>query len=397
MTELSIETLLGEHIGADDFVRATLSGPRSIDGQAVPLRKVVIRRVDLQRGSVLQVSRFDGRQDHTSTVEALEPLIAEVAGAGFRHVTIHLTGALIEARVTKKGKLLASHTEQSTTLSTAHDRPKARLVAESAPFLEVLGLASGGSVKPTGQKKYRQINEFLRALLGTAEIEAVLAMSPLRVVDFGCGNAYLTFAVYHYFHEVLGLACEVRGLDRNSELITRANERAAALGWAGLSFDEGTIDQATLADAPQVVIALHACDTATDDALARAVEWEAPLIVVSPCCHHDVQRQMNVASAPADYASIVRSGMLKERLGDVLTDSLRCDLLGLVGYQTEVIEFISLEHTAKNLLIRARRTGRAPSEQQAASYTALRDQWHIDPYLQRLLGERVKAVLAGAD
>jgi SAM-dependent methyltransferase len=267
------------------------------------------------------------------------------------------------------------------------------LVAETAPFLEVLGLASGGSVKPTGQRKFRQINEFLRAVLETQGIDSILGEQPVRVIDFGCGNAYLTFAVYHYLHEVLGVPCEVHGVDRDTALMERANERAAQLGWTGLTFSQGNIGDAPVAWAPHIVIALHACDTATDDVLARAVDWGAPLVLVSPCCHHDVQRQLKVSSSPTDYSSIVRKGLLKERLGDVLTDSLRCDVLGLLGYQSEVIEFVSLEHTAKNLLIRARLTGNKPGPEQIEQYTSLRDQWNLEPYLERALAPQLAPIL----
>jgi hypothetical protein len=142
------------------------------------------------------------------------------------------------------------------------------------------------------------------------------------------------------------------------------------------------------------VIALHACDTATDDVLGRAVGWGSAVVLVSPCCHHDVQRQLKASAAPSDYSSMLRKGLLKERLGDVLTDSLRCDLLGLVGYQSEVIEFISLEHTAKNLMIRAHRTDRKPSTDQIDQYVSLRDQWHIEPYLEAKLADRLPALRA---
>jgi SAM-dependent methyltransferase len=394
MTDLSTSDILAAALGAPGFVKAVLSVP--IDRASTQWEKVTVRAVDLQRGPVLQIVRFDGRQSDTKSVAFNDPLIQETCQLAFRHVMVQTADTLIEARVTKKGKVLCTTTAVTAQVSTAHDRRKARLIPETAPFLEVLGLASSGSVKPTGQKKYRQINEFLRAVLGATGSEEVLRQSPVRVVDFGCGNAYLTFAIYHYLHEELGLACEVIGVDRNAPLMARAAERATELGWTGLSFRDGTIEDAELGTVPHVVIALHACDTATDDVLSRAVAWQAGLVLVSPCCHHDVQRQIKAASSPGDYSSMVRRGLLKERLGDVLTDSLRCDLLGLVGYQCDVIEFISLEHTAKNLMIRAHRTGRTPGPDQIAPYIALRDQWNITPYLEHKLADRLATVLPPA-
>jgi SAM-dependent methyltransferase len=394
MDERSTYDLLAAHVTSPSFVKAVMSGP--LDGADAPWQKITLRMVELQRGVVLQVVRFDGKKADTKSVDVSDSLVDETIRMPFRHVTVQTTDTTTEARVTKKGKLLTTVTKSAAAASTSHDRQKARLVPETAPFLEVLGLASAGSVKPTGQKKYRQINEFLRAVLGTSGIDDVLRQSPVRIVDFGCGNAYLTFAVFHYLHEVLGTPCEVVGIDRNGELMQRANERAAQLGWSGLSFREGNIDDAPVDSAPHIVIALHACDTATDDVLSRAVDWGSALVMVSPCCHHDVQRQLKVSSTPTIYSSMVRKGLLKERLGDLLTDTLRCDLLGLLGYQSEVIEFISLEHTAKNLMIRAHHTGGAPKAEQVAQYRSLRDQWNIEPYLERKLSDRLSAVLAAA-
>ncbi len=392
MPELTTHDLLADHLTAPDFVKAVLSVPLDSDGS--PWQKVTIRKVELQRGAFLQIARFDGKQVDTKTVEAGDPLIGEISKLKFRHVTVQLETALIESRVTKKGKLLSSRTESHAAVSTSHDRPKARLIAANAPFLELLGLASGGSVKPTGQKKYRQINEFVKAVIGAPGMDDILRATPIRVLDFGCGNAYLTFAIYHYLHEVLQVPCEVHGIDRDGVLMTRANERATQLGWSSLTFECGTIDDAPVASTPHVIIALHACDTATDDVLARTVEWGSPVVLVSPCCQHDIQRQMQISSSPTDYSSIVRKGLLKERLGDVLTDSLRCDLLGLLGYQCEVIEFISLEHTAKNLMIRARHTGRQPTVDQVQQYRSLRDQWNVMPYLERALATQLELILA---
>jgi SAM-dependent methyltransferase len=395
MAERSTYDLLAEHVSSRSFVKAVLSVP--IDNNGSPWQKITIRKVELQRGLVLQVVRFDGKKADTKSVDVGDGLVDETIRLPFRHVTIQTVDNVIEGRVTKKGKLVSSTTATSvsaTPASTSHDRPKARLVPESAPFLEVLGLASAGSVKPTGQRKYRQINEFLRALLGTTGFDDVLRETPIRIVDFGCGNAYLTFAVYHYLHEVLGRPCEVAGIDRDGVLMQRANERATQLGWLGLTFRQGDIADAPVAVAPHVVIALHACDTATDDVLSRTVGWGSALVLVSPCCHHDVQRQLKVSSTPTDYSSMVRKGLLKERLGDLLTDSLRCDLLGLLGYQTEVIEFISLEHTAKNLMIRAHQTGSAPRPEQIEQYRSLRDQWNIEPYLEQKLSSKLTDILA---
>ena len=390
----SLPALLAEHLVSPEFSRAVLSVP--LQTGSAPWQKITIRKVELARGTELQIARFDGKQVYTKTVAVDDPLVTEVASLGFRNLTVQLVSALIEYRVSKKGKVLTTRTNGPTTVSTAHDRTKSRLIPENAPFLESLGLASGGSVKPTGQKKYRQVNEFVKAVMGSDGIDEILRESPVRIIDFGCGNAYLTFAIYHYLHEVLDLPCEVRGIDRDGPLMQRANERAQQLGWTGLTFERGTIDDAPVTTMPHIVIALHACDTATDDVLARTVGWGSQLVLVAPCCQHDIQRQMQLSAAPTDYASMVRKGLLKERLGDVLTDSLRCDVLGLLGYHSEVIEFISLEHTAKNLMIRARQTNNSPSTSQVQQYRSLCDQWNVTPYLERALKAQLRPILEAA-
>ena len=391
--EPTLEAALTEHLRSPEFGRAVLSAP--LPSNVSPWHKITIRKVELARGTELQIARFDGKQVDTKTVDTDDPLVAETIALAYRHLTVQLSGELLEYRISKKGKLLSTRTSGSTAPSTTHDRSKARLIAENAPFLESLGLASGGFVKPTGQKKYRQINEFVKAVIGSSGSDEILRESPIRILDLGCGNAYLTFAIYHYLHEVLDLPCEIHGLDLNGPLMERANERAKQLGWSGLTFACGAIDDSPTTTAPHIVIALHACDTATDDALARAVTGSSPLVLVAPCCQHDIQRQMRPSDVPNEYSSMVRRGFLKERLGDVLTDSFRCDVLGLLGYHCEVIEFISLEHTAKNLMIRARYTGNPPTTVAVQEYTSLRDQWQVTPYLETALSAKLAPILAG--
>jgi hypothetical protein len=187
------------------------------------------------------------------------------------------------------------------------------------------------------------------------------------VVDLGCGNAYLTFATYR-FQRV-----------RNSAI-------AEQLGCAdAVTFVAGTIEDAVVAEAPDLVLALHACDTATDQALARAVRWDAKWVLAAPCCHHDIAAQLKGNPAPTPYGEITRHAILRERFADVLTDSLRSALLRLHGYRVEVVEFVDSAHTPRNLLLRARLTGAGPAEGQRAEYDALTAQWGVTPALEKLL------------
>jgi SAM-dependent methyltransferase len=217
--------------------------------------------------------------------------------------------------------------------------------------------------------------------------------SPLRVVDLGCGNAYLTFAVYRYLTEARGLSVDLVGVDVRPQARDRNTRLAKELGVDDrVRFVAGTIADAPV-DGADVVVALHACDTASDDALACAVRWRAPLVLVAPCCHHDLQRQLRATRPPAPYAPLARHGILRERFADVLTDALRAALLRLLGYSVDVVEFVDSRHTPRNALLRAVRTDAAPAHGLVEDYRALTDAWGVVPCLERLLSEELSAVL----
>ena len=209
----------------------------------------------------------------------------------------------------------------------------------------------------------RQVEEFLR-LLDSAIVAAIdkghlrrpTADDPLRVVDLGCGNAYLTFAAHRYLSDVRGLPVRLTGVDVKEQ--SREHNTAVAPSWASTpTFVVGSISDAVLDPPPEVVLALHACDTATDEALARAVEWGAPLVLAAPCCHHDVAAQLRKAPTPAPYAMLTRHGILRERLADTLTDAIRASLLRQQGYRVDVVQFVESQHTPRNTMLRATRTG----------------------------------------
>ncbi|HYJ76154.1 MAG TPA: SAM-dependent methyltransferase, partial [Kineosporiaceae bacterium] len=226
----------------------------------------------------------------------------------------------------------------------------------------------------------------------------------LRVVDLGCGNAYLTFAAHRHLTGLLPDGVQTLGVDVRPELVERNARLAADLGLTGLDFAVGTIGDAdpggSFEDGVDVVLALHACDTATDDALGRAVAWRAPVVLAAPCCHHDVQRQLDEAraaglAAPEPYAALVRHPILRERFADVLTDTLRSQLLRLAGYRVDVVEFVDSRHTPRNALIRAEhRPARAGwdapvDEGLLAEHADLAAAWHVRP----ALADRLDGVL----
>ena len=379
-------------LDAGALVRAIGSGRRR-GADAPEYQRVELRYVDLKGVRHLQLTEYDERQAHTRNAAAgpaAEQLVDDLLSAPYGNWHVETTTETLRLRYTKKGKSLLHRQSDNREQRTDHDRAKQRALDPAAPFLIELGISDHlGRVKPSRQSKYKQIDEFCK-LLEPALDEALAAGRiesgrPLQVVDLGCGNAYLTLAAYHLL-TAAGHDVRMTGIDRNPDARLRNAKRVAALGWADhLQFVDATIEDAELATEPDVVLALHACDTATDDALARAVGWEAPLVLAAPCCHHDIQKQLKHVQPPPPYALMTRYGIVRERFADVLTDSLRAAVLRQVGYRVEVVQFVDSEHTPRNLLLRAARTGAVAGPEVRAEYEALIGEWQVKPRLAALV------------
>ncbi|MBM7518399.1 class I SAM-dependent methyltransferase [Nocardioides nitrophenolicus] len=379
------------------LVRAVASGRRK--AAVPPWRRVELRWVDLKAGRSLQVVRYDATQAHTANHprgEAAEQAVDALLAEPFGNWTVETAEQQLSLRVTKRGDA-AVHVaagRQQAPADRSHDRAKDRLLPEDDPVFAALGLADAqGRIKPSRMAKYRQVEDFLRILdrsvteaIAKSRLRRPTPEDPLRVVDLGCGNGYLTFAAQRYLQERRGLPVRVTGVDVKEQSRDHNAAVARELGIEA-TFVAGTIGEAELAQAPDVVLALHACDTATDDALARAVEWRTPLVLAAPCCHHDIAAQLRGAEPPAPYASLVRDGILRERFADTLTDTLRALLLRRAGYRVDVMEFVDSRHTPRNTLLRAVRTGAgAGAGTDDGEYDALVAAWGIRPRLGELLG-----------
>jgi SAM-dependent methyltransferase len=373
------------------LVRALGTGRRR--GHHQPWRRVELRYVDLKAGRHLQVTRYDETQAHVSNHADASAVLDELLAEPFGNWHVETTARTLQLRVTKGGDAAVSVQERSVELpERAHDRTKSRLLPEDDPVLVELGISDRqGRVKPSRRAKYRQVEEFVREL--QAALDDAIASgrlrptedAPLRVVDLGCGNAYLTFAAHAWLTRVRGLPVRLVGVDVKEQSLRHNTEVARRLGVDGeVTFVQAGIEDARLDDPPDVVLALHACDTATDDALARALEWQAPLVLAAPCCHKDVSRQLREHPAPEPYALLTRDGILRERFADTLTDALRAALLRTRGYRVEVVEFVGSEHTPRNTLIRALATGAEPDRAEQ-EYAELTRTWQVHPRLAELL------------
>ncbi|MCZ4498937.1 MAG: SAM-dependent methyltransferase [Marmoricola sp.] len=376
------------------LVRALASGRRK--GTRPTWRRTELRYVELKAGLHLQVTRYDETQAYVSNYHGDDrgPALDELLAEPFGNWHVETATETLQLRVTKSGDAAVSTQAAAGVVpDRGHDRSKARLLAEDDPVLRALGISDAeGRVKPSRRAKYRQVEEFLREL--AASVEDALATGrlaptleqPLRLVDLGCGNAYLTFAAHAWLSRVRGLPVRSVGVDVKEQ--SRAHNTAVAeqLGIGGeITFVVAGIDEVVLDVTPDVVLALHACDTATDEALARGVGWGATLILAAPCCHHDVSRQLRDHPTPAPYALLTKDGILRERFADTLTDALRAALLRTRGFRVEVVEFVGSEHTPRNTLIRAVSTG-AASTSADAEYAELTAAWQVAPRLADLLG-----------
>ncbi|HWH00347.1 MAG TPA: SAM-dependent methyltransferase [Pilimelia sp.] len=359
--------------------RAVAAGRRRT---ATPsMTRAELRPVALRGGARLQIVVSDGRRPHTRNVApgpeaaaAVDALLAEPFGNWHVETAVRV----LQVRVTKRGEAQVHRAAAGPAASgAAHDRARRHLIDPDDPLFTAVGASAA---------KRRQVDAFLRALAATLPDRAELP-TPLRLVDLGCGNAYLTFAAYRYL-TALGVAVSAVGVDVRDDARDRNTALAERLGYAaGLRFVAGTITAADLGpDRPDLVLALHACDTATDEALARAVHWRARWVLAAPCCHHDLAAQLRRGQPPPTYGLLTRHGILRERFAETLTDALRAALLRGHGYRVDVVEFVESAHTPRNLLLRAVRTGAPPTAAQQAEYADLTGAWGVTPALARLLG-----------
>ena len=387
------KTLIFEAVRDENaFLRMTLSKRLRDDG--TNWVKIVVRPVTVKGKRKVQFSYFDPRKDITKNypIDQIEDRLGDALAIPFGQIHVQSTTGDLHIRLNRRGEAYVSKakpTRPESEPELSHDREKAYLLPVGKPdrCLQELGIMNSyGGIKGDMQGKFRQINEFLRVLQPIAQ---GLGAKPLDVVDCGCGNAYLTFAAYHFLADTLGLSVKMTGVDVNEELVKRNRERAAALGWKGISFSASSIAEYQPSAAPDLVLSLHACDTATDEAIARGILWGAKTILAAPCCQHELNAQL----ASSLFQPVLRHGILKERLGDILTDAFRALVLRIMGYRTDVMQFVDPEHTAKNLLIRAELALKPGDKPSVREYRDLKEFWSVTPAIEAMLGEKLTELL----
>jgi SAM-dependent methyltransferase len=375
---------LEEHIKAPNFVRAVLSGRRR--NLTPTAERIDIKPVLIKGEEKLQIQSTDGRQVTTKNVSANEINFADFLGQGFANLLAESTSESYSVRISKKDEALVTIGRVKLERDLTHDRQKQRLLSEDNRIFALLGMHDGHKrIKPSKMDKYRQVEEFLRLLKPTLDNE-VGAQSEISIVDLGCGHAYLTFAVQEYLNSATQKV-KVLGVDEREESKRHNDQIASSLG------ADAQFLVAKIADTPSqtvdIAIALHACDTATDDSIAWAVKNSAKVIMLAPCCHHDLQAQVDLVPEP--WSLLTRHGVVSERLIDLMTDSLRAQILKLLGYRVDIVEFIGGEHTPRNIMIRAVKTGVKVDPVEVDRYQAMLADWKIAPHLAELLKSELSA------
>lgn len=326
-----------------------------------------------------------------AAADGLEEIIAQ---RGARDLHLMTAKGDLHVRVTRKGHVMATRSAEMDRVVTVqpHDRVKKTPLTsfESSSLLRIIGLTDGeGKVRASMRGKYDQVNEFLKVIADVLkDVKASETDAGFTVVDCGCGKAYLTLALYFYLTQVLAFPkVRVIGVDRRADVIDAAKKMAEQLDVEeNVLFFESDLEKFDAPDDVSMVISLHACDTATDEALARGVEWKARYIVSAPCCQHELQKTIN-ATPGAAFAGVLRHGILRERLCDILTDSFRAMILRILGFKTQVVEFVSPDATARNILLRAEFCVKPGQSGTVTEYLNLRDYWKVTPWLEtRLTG-----------
>ena len=364
------------------FVRAVLSGQRrSLQPEYV---RVDIKPVMIKDELKIQIVGSDGKKDITKNVE-LDFDFQALFLSGYSNLQVDTTTESYSVRISKKDQAIAGLSKVKLTRELSHDRQKQRMLPESNQIFKALEMSDMlGRIKPTKMDKYKQVDEFLRLM--NQLIDGQLSdQKDISIVDLGCGHAYLTFAVQEFLKNkfqkvsILGVDERVDSKDHNEKVAVKLKVQSSFIA-------------AKIADTPNqkvdIAIALHACDTATDDAISWAVKNNAKVIMAAPCCMHQLQTQ--IKDSPEPWALLTKYGLVKERLIDLITDSLRAQILKLLGYKVDIVEFIGGEHTARNILIRAVKSDLPALEIDKERYIQMLNQWQIKPYLANLLEQELK-------
>ena len=389
-----------EQIVSENVLKGVLSGVRK--GIVRTYQKVTLKPITLKGALYYHISYYeDPKVKHENIpAEALLAWLEDHIGHYFKQAVLYTEKQDYQLLISKKGKITVIKHPASLVaedIALTHNRKKQYILEEGTPidFLVKLGVMDeNGRVFKKKYDKFRQLNKYLEFVddaMASFSNDGNTEERPLTIIDFGCGKAYLTFALYYYLVKNCGKHVKIIGLDLKEDVILFCNEIAEALGYVGLRFEKGDIKDFKYQDEVDMVVSLHACDTATDAAIGKAVGWGAKVIFAVPCCQHELFHQIQ----NKDQRALLAHGVIKDKLITLITDTLRAQALEIVGYDVQMLEFIDLSHTPKNILIRAYAKEKRMEEVKEAvsAYHSLKHFWHVAPSIEKTLGEKLRIPL----
>lgn len=376
--------ILEEVIQNEKLIYAVFSNVRK--GVDKSCTKLKIKPVIIKNERVLQFEYEYAdkvKHENLNNVQAIDVAFTLIK-TYFKQGMLYTLDADYQVLVSKKGvpKVLEKAPSRNT-FDLSHNRKKQYIIEENKPchFLHALGvMTETGKVINKRYDKFRQINRYLEMVADC--VPHLDTSKKIQIVDFGCGKAYLTFALYYYLVELKGFNVDIIGLDLKTDVIEHCSQLAKQFNFKDLHFVQGDIKNFTGLEKVNMVVSLHACDTATDESLVKAITWDADVILAVPCCQHELFKKIH---NPV-MATMEKHGLIKERLSSLITDSIRANALEIMGYNTQVLEFIDMEHTPKNILLRAYKTDKL-NPQAVKEYKEFTAFWHVKPYLEQALGE----------
>ncbi len=370
---------------SDRLYQIVLSSPRKKDGAfKIKIRPVMVKgEVNFQETTAKGSQVFHKNYDKSEMVSAILSYMEQ----DFKQLEGESMDETFHVLVSKKGNMMIKRKKRKDTgqilaPDMSHNRSKNYILKEDVPipFLMDLGVQTQeGKIVRSRYDKFRQINRFLEFVEDI--LPTLKRKEQIHIVDFGCGKSYLTFAMYYYLHEQKGLDVCISGLDLKADVIKKCSYLAEKYGYDNLQFYQGDISSFERTDKVDMVVTLHACDTATDFAIKKAIDWNAEVIFTVPCCQHEVNSQIESQL----LAPVLKYGVLKERISALITDGIRAGLLEEAGYDTQVLEFIDMEHTPKNILIRAVKRQKKRKENGENEILRMTEALGVKTTLQKLL------------
>ncbi len=375
MVHLNIQEIVNKSFDENKFIYGVFTTPKYKSDN--PYKKITARPVNIKNKNIIQFEKFTDKQvfHENHLYEEAKEEINNLIFDGYKNINLFTIDADYQIIVSKKGSIKVTERQPSKTQGIEdHNKKKQYIINENEPcdFLELLGVMNKeGLVYSKKYDKFKQINKFLEIV--DDSLKGKTLRDDFMIIDFGCGKAYLTFALYYYFYQIRNIKVKILGLDLKEEVINYCNEISERLNYDNLKFIYGDIRSFEYKQNIDMIVTLHACDTATDAAIVKAIKWNADIILSVPCCQHEFYDKIK----NSDLEPMLKHGLIKERISSLVTDSLRGLFLETNGYKVQLMEFIAMEHTPKNILIRAIKSSKI-NDGAVQEYKNFKKFWNLD-------------------